>query len=79
VVNSAAPNRVTSFIKKPCISGGKLGVVTRKLVVTHKTPAARTLPSAEARGEKRRVAINAPIAISTTPMRSEAIRESKRL
>src|ERR687884_415408 len=71
-VQRAAPTSSRSFIRKPCHSGDRLGVVNRKLRVIRKAAVAPRLPTTDARGHQGRTARRTASVNSSTPIRLEA-------
>src|SRR5690242_895091 len=53
-VHTAAPNRIRSFSRKPCVSGDNPGVVNRKLKVMMNWMLAATLPTNDTCGHQWR-------------------------
>src|SRR6266516_721896 len=79
-VNSAAPSRMTSFMRKPPIGfvgASTPGVVTRNESVTTNMPAAARLAYPEILGNHGRTAMRSAAVTSNTPSRSDVPRSPK--
>src|SRR6266516_6505865 len=71
-VQAAAPKSSKSFIRKPCASIDRLGVVNRKLKVITNMMHAPRLPIIDNLGDHRRRARSTPSASSITPSTLDA-------